>query len=158
MTDQYSGVSAASFHEFLHAHFPVAVAMQVTVDSYTDDEVVLRAPLAANRNIHETGFAGSLYSLGALAGWGLVHGWLDRTRRGATLLIGRGEITYRRPVRDEFTATSSVKDNRYRTAFLEAVSRRERAELELEAAITSGSDEAAIFTGQFIVLTEERKP
>jgi thioesterase domain-containing protein len=156
MTDQNTEVSAAAFHEFLHLHFPIAAAMQVTVDTFTEDEVVLRTPLTPNQNVHQTGFAGSLYSLGALAGWGLVHGWLAGTRPGATLLIGRGEIDYRRPVRREFTATASMKHDRSRTTFLDAVSRCERAELELGAVIRSESEEAAIFTGHFVVLNEQR--
>ncbi len=156
MTEQDTKAAADSFQEFLAAHFPIAVAMKVIVDSYTGDEVVLRAPITPNRNVHNTGFAGSLYSLGALAGWGLAHGWLDRIHPDATLLMGRGEIKYIRPVRHEFTATSSIKDGQLRDAFLEAVSRGERAELELEASIASESAEAAIFKGHFIVLEKER--
>ena len=152
MTGQEAKAAADSFQQLLHTHFPIAVAMKVIVDSYTGDEVVLRAPITPNRNVHQTGFAGSLYSLGALAGWGLAHGWLDRTHPDATLLIGRGEIKYLKPVRHEFTATSTVKDNRSRDAFLEAVSRDERAELDLEARISSDAEEAAIFNGRFIVL------
>ena len=147
---------AAAFQEFLSAYFPMAIAMQVTVDCYTGDEVVLGAPIAPNRNVHQTGFAGSLYSLGALAGWGLAHSWLDRTHPDAALLMGRGEIKYLKPVHREFTATSSVKDDRFRDTFLEAVSRGDRAELELEAWISSESKEAAIFKGHFIVLEKER--
>ena len=156
MTKQDSRAAADSFQELLSAYFPMAIAMQVAVDTYTEDEVVLRAPIAPNRNVHRTGFAGSLYSLGALAGWGLAHGWLDRADPDVTLLIGRGEIRYLKPVRHEFTATSSAKESRFRDTFLEAVSRGERAELELEARIASESKEAAIFKGQFIVLERER--
>lgn len=156
MTEEDPRAAAESFQEFLSAHFPMAIAMQVAVDTYTEAKVVLRAPIAPNRNVHHSGFAGSLYALGALAGWGLLHGWLDRTHPDATLLIGRGEIEYLKPVRREFTATASVKDDRSREAFLKTVSRGERAALGLEARIASGSKDAAIFKGHFIVLENER--
>ena len=151
-----SKAATESFRELLYTAFPVAIAMQVGVDTFRENQVVLRAPIAPNKNVHGTGFAGSLYSVAALACWGLAHGWIERASQKVTLLIGRGEIEYNKPIRDEFTATASIDDNLIRDIFLDEVSRGERAQVELVAVIASQSETTATFKGDFIVLEKGR--
>ena len=50
------------------------------ITHYDGQTFHLKANLAANLNVHDTMFAGSIYSQCVLAGWGLI--WLQLRRRG----------------------------------------------------------------------------
>ena len=53
-----------------HRDIPPAAAMAIEVAGYDGRTLSVRAPLAANRNVHGTAFAGSLFSACVLTGWG----------------------------------------------------------------------------------------
>ena len=57
-----------------HRDIPLTAAMGVVVESYDGLTLAVRAPLPPNRNLHGTVFAGSLFSVCALTGWGAI--WL----------------------------------------------------------------------------------
>ena len=65
----------------------------------------IRAALAPNVNVHGTAFAGSLYAIAALCGWGST--WLALRSRalGAHIVIADGHIKYARPVAETIVAT-----------------------------------------------------
>src|SRR5260221_14194186 len=52
-----------------HRDIPPAAAMAIQVAAYDGRTLTVRAPLAANRNLHGTAFAGSLFSVCVLTGW-----------------------------------------------------------------------------------------
>jgi thioesterase domain-containing protein len=58
---------------------------------------VVRAELEPNINVHGTAFAGSLYAIAALCGWGMT--WLQlKTRHiDGSIVIAEGNIRYARP-------------------------------------------------------------
>jgi thioesterase domain-containing protein len=76
-----------------HREIPLATAMQVAVEGYDGARLTIRAPLAPNRNLHGTAFAGSLFSVCALTGWGAT--WLKFRERGLSGLIVIAESTIR---------------------------------------------------------------
>ena len=51
--------------------------------AFESHRLTVEAELAPNVNVHGTAFAGSLYAIAALSGWGLVH--LELARAGAAL-------------------------------------------------------------------------
>ncbi len=56
--------------------------MGVRIQQYTGQKFITTMPEAGNQNPHHTLFAGSLFSLATLTGWGLI--WLmlrERHRR-----------------------------------------------------------------------------
>ena len=52
---------------------PITDAMDLGPVRFDDHGLTVRADLAPNVNVHGTAFAGSLYAIAALSGWGLVH-------------------------------------------------------------------------------------
>ena len=62
-----------SLQAFLTARIAPARALGVTVAA--TEPVTISAPLEGNLNDKGTGFAGSLFSVAALAGWALVTRW-----------------------------------------------------------------------------------
>ena len=81
-----------------HSEIPISRAMGIRATGYDGSVLRARAGLAENVNVHGTAFAGSLYAIAALCGWGMT--WLqleERSLRGS-IVIAEGHITYTRPV------------------------------------------------------------
>ena len=76
MKPESEALSATSLTALLHREIPISAFMQVRVEHLDGESIRLTAPFEPNRNIHGTGFAGSLYTLCVLTGWGLVSAWL----------------------------------------------------------------------------------
>jgi thioesterase domain-containing protein len=106
-----------------HRRIPLAAAMQLKVSDYNSQTLKTTAPLAPNVNLHGTAFAGSLYSICALTGWGYI--WRAGRQIGieGEIVLGRGEIAYLRPVTGEIVCAASTNND---------------DEAELTAALTIG--------------------
>lgn len=92
----------------LHRLIPPARAMEVRVAELTGAGIVLTAPLDANHNHAGTGFAGSLYSLAALAGWGWLYAFTRGCGLEPELLLAEGRMRYHRPYETELRACLTV--------------------------------------------------
>ena len=60
--------------------------------AFESHRLTVEAELAPNVNVHGTAFAGSLYAIAALSGWGLVH--LELARAGAALRSETGRTRF----------------------------------------------------------------
>jgi thioesterase domain-containing protein len=129
---------------------PVTTAMSVRIASYDGAVLTVHAPLAPNRNPHATAFAGSLYSVCVLTGWGAV--WLAVQQRGirAHVVAADSHIQYRRAVADEIVCTCSTEPNSF-DARLAEVAAGGKARFELTCAIDSGGQRAVTFTATYAV-------
>jgi len=93
----------------------------------------LEAALEPNVNVHGTGFAGSVYAVAALAGWGLLYLELRRRTLDAAIVIARGQMDYTLPVDGDFRARAEL--GAQGDAF-ESLIERGKARLELGASVT----------------------
>ncbi len=129
---------------------PAAAAMGVSIASYDGTTLTVRAPLEPNRNPHATAFAGSLYSVCVLTGWGTV--WLALRQRGlrAHLVAADSHIQYRRAVGDEIVCFCSAEPSSF-DAPLAEVAAGGKARFEMTCAIDSGGKRAVTFTATYAV-------
>ena len=56
-----------------HEQIPLSKAMQMQITDFDGDVLTTQASLEPNVNVHGTTFAGSLYAIQALTGWGMMH-------------------------------------------------------------------------------------
>lgn len=82
----------------IRSTIPISEAMQFSIVELSPNSITVRAPLTPNVNIHGTGFAGSIYSIAVLAGWGLSTHIMDLLGMNAELVVSKAEIKYRAPV------------------------------------------------------------
>lgn len=143
-------MTAQELTAVLHAEIPLSAFMQVRVEELHDDGIVLAAPFEPNRNIHGTGFAGSLYTLCVLAGWSLLSAYLQRRGLGASVVAHKAEITYAQPAVGELRATCALPDAATLAEFEEKFARRGKARLPLVVRI----GESVRFHADFIALAE----
>lgn len=81
-----------------HKTIPVSAFMQIAPENYQAQTLTVSAPLAPNINLHHTMFAGSIYTLMTLTGWGMV--WLQQRLAGVEgdIVLGKADIRYLAPV------------------------------------------------------------
>lgn len=97
--------STEYMHDFLYQHIPLAVAMQVTIDSYDGAHLVLSAPLACNHNDKGTAFAGSISSLATVSGWVALMLWTKAHYQGEfQVAVSHADIHYKKPILTDFKA------------------------------------------------------
>ena len=133
-----------------HREIPISAAMGIRVTDYDGRRLVSRAELAPNVNVHGTAFAGSLYAIGALCGWGIT--WLTLRNRAldAHIVIASGHIDYHRPIAETIVAACTLDPDVYREAFENlAVSGKTR--FPLVCRIGAGESPAATFNGDYAV-------
>ena len=56
-----------------YQQIPLSKAMDMRIVDFADNTLTCCASLAPNVNVHGTAFAGSLYAVQALTGWGTMH-------------------------------------------------------------------------------------
>lgn len=100
--------SAASLEKTFHEMIPISRAMGLTVVSYADGELIVKAPLAPNQNHQHSAFGGSLFAVAALAGWGLMQLKLSELMLDCNTVVMGGEVSYQRPVYDDLVCRCAL--------------------------------------------------
>ncbi|GGI82709.1 thioesterase domain-containing protein [Shewanella gelidii] len=91
-----------------HQTIPVSEFMGVTpsrlVQQLNGDEFTVTAPLVPNVNLHQTMFAGSIYTIMTLTGWGMV--WLQQAlaQVDGDIVLADANIRYLKPVNADVEA------------------------------------------------------
>ena len=134
----------------LHEQIPIARAMGVEIVEFVSGELVLRADLAANINVHGTAFAGSLYSICALSGWSMI--WLQLRARELQghIVIRQGQIEYLRPVSEDFECRCSV-DQEAVGAMIAKLESANSIEIPLVCTVDSGGRRAVRFGAAYTI-------
>ena len=82
---------------------PISEHMGIKLHQYTQNTIETRAPLNKNINLHghgvaESMFAGSIYSLAMLTGWGMLYLQLKQKGMQGEIVLGEAKIQYHKSV------------------------------------------------------------
>ncbi|MEE4300409.1 MAG: YiiD C-terminal domain-containing protein [Pseudomonadales bacterium] len=138
-----------------HGEIPVTSTMDVVPAAFEEHTLTVRATLAPNVNVHGTAFAGSLYAVAALSGWGLVHLELANADLPGSIVIAEGRIVYRRPVQEDIVARCSTDDAEV-TRVMAALRTDGRVRWPLTASIGAAGREAVRFEGVYAIRIRDR--
>jgi thioesterase domain-containing protein len=129
---------------------PLSAALGVEIAACGAGELVVRAPLAPNRNLHGTAFAGSLYSVCVLTAWGAA--WLAVRRAGlrARIVVADSKISYRKAVAGEIVCRCALAETDAGAA-LRQLGDAGRATLRLVCTIDAGDRAAVRFEGSYSI-------
>jgi thioesterase domain-containing protein len=139
-----------SLQAFLTARIAPARALGVTVAA--TEPVTISAPLEGNLNDKGTGFAGSLFSVAALAGWALVTRWCAVEPIEAEVVLQSSRVRFLAPARGEFRAIAHELPEKQRQKLTRMLARSGRGRAEV--AIDVKCDEAVVmsFNGVYAVI------
>jgi thioesterase domain-containing protein len=140
--------------ETWRGEIPLANALAIEVASCTLEEIVVRAPIAPNRNLHGTAFAGSLFAVCVLTGWGAAWRALKEHGTEGLIVVADSRIRYRKAVSGDLLCRCrpNVDEVRERLAGLAASG---RASLPLVCTIDQDGKRAVIFEGEYVVQRKE---
>lgn len=111
------------------AHIAPAHALGLTLVSA--DPVTIAAPLTPNVNDKGTAFAGSLFSVAALAGWMHLTRWCAAQALAAEIVLQSAEAQFLAPARAAFHAVVREPSSQQRARLESMLARRGRGRIEL---------------------------
>lgn len=137
-----------------HSTIPLSKAMNIEIASFDEAQLTTSADLLFNKNLHNTMFAGSIYTLATLTGWGWVHLVLARKKLVGDIVLADGHIRYHKPVEGAGTAmvlAENVEEN------LAALDEGKKPRFNIEVSVLNGEEVAATFTGLYVVIPSKDK-
>ncbi len=129
---------------------PLAAAMDVRTRGFDGRSLILVAPLEPNVNPKGTAFAGSLYSLAALAGWGMVRLLTRSMRLRCDIVIQESTISYLNPVETSFEAVCPLPEANEWARFSATLLRRGKARITLDVSINQDGRTGVKFHGAYV--------
>jgi thioesterase domain-containing protein len=116
---------------------------------YTGRTLETRASLNKNINLHGTMFAGSIFSLATLTGWGMIFLQLKEKGLDGEIVLGDGNIHYHKPITMQPRALCNIESL---SGKFELLDKNKKCNIKLNVAILDGDNAVAEFSGVFWVL------
>ena len=128
---------------------PITEQMGIKLYQYTGNTFETRASLNKNINLHGTMFAGSIFSLATLTGWGMIFLKLKEKGLMGEIVLGDGNIHYHKPITMQPRALCNVEtiDGKF-----DRLLKNKKCCIKLQVAILDGDNAVAEFKGVFWVL------
>ncbi len=148
----------ADLERLLHNEVPLSRTIGMKVHGYDGDRLELRALLEPNINIYGVAFGGSIYSMCALSGWGLLIMRLQEKGLNPRIMIAGGEIEYAKPVNQTINAVSSFPGEQKFSTFADTCRNKRRARIKVPVQVElEDGTVAAHFVGSYIAVDRERR-
>lgn len=137
--------------KLLHKEVPLSNNIGMVVHSYDGNQLELRADLEPNVNIHGVAFGGSIYSMCALSGWGLLILRLEERGLNPRIMIAGGEIEYIQPIMQSIRASSYLQNETDFDHFVERYKEKQRSHIKVPVKVGLDDGEiAAKFLGKYV--------
>ena len=141
--------AATVLEQKIRRAIPLSDAMQFSISNLSLDAIQVAAPLEPNINIHGTGFAGSIYSVGVLTGWALCTHIMDELGIEAELVVARAEIRYRAPIGGDLECRCACSAAQ-RESFRRGIDEVGKGKLVID--IEVGGDRQAVLQATYIAI------
>ena len=141
--------------ELWQSQIPISERMGVKISQYTGYRFEVSALINANLNTKANMFAGSIFTMATLAGWGFVWMLLKERKYKADIVLADSHIRYRSPVKERPRAVVTVEDLEGDVERL-ATHRKGRAIVKVN--VYSGDELASTFTGTYMLLPSQSEP
>lgn len=142
--------------ELLHIEVPLSKHIGMYVHSYDDGWLELRADLQPNINIYGCAFGGSIYSMCALTGWGLLILKLEDLGLTPRIVIAGGRIEYSAPISETIRARARLADQSDFDRFVAEHRRSLRARMDVPVEVVLADRVAARFMGSYAIVGASR--
>lgn len=136
-----------------HDTIPISKQMGIKLHQYTGRTLETRASLNKNINLHGTMFAGSIFSLATLTGWGMIFLQLKEKGLEGEIVLGDGNIHYHKPITMQPRALCNIESLNGK---FELLSKNKKCNIKLSVAILDGDNAVAEFSGVFWVIPNSK--
>ncbi|WP_299019955.1 bifunctional GNAT family N-acetyltransferase/hotdog fold thioesterase [uncultured Photobacterium sp.] len=138
--------------ELWQYQIPISEKMGVRISQYTGYRFEVSALINANLNPCETMFAGSIFTMATLAGWGFVWTLLKERKLTADIVLADSHIRYVAPVKERPCAVASLENLK---GDLERLASGRKGRVTVEVCVYSGEQLASTFTGTYMLLPSQ---
>ncbi|MCI2285728.1 bifunctional GNAT family N-acetyltransferase/hotdog fold thioesterase [Colwellia sp. MSW7] len=140
-----------------HDTIPLSKAMNLQISYFDSLKLITRCDTDFNQNLHHTMFAGSIYTLATLTGWGWVYLTLhEQQDKGVALdgdiVLADANIRYHSPIKSLAygqVVQADVSGN------FDNLLQGKNARIKLTAHVYCGENIAATFNGSYFILPRE---
>jgi thioesterase domain-containing protein len=143
-----------SLGAYLTARIAPARALGVRLEAI--EPLTIAAPLEANLNDKGTGFAGSLFSVAALAGWALLTRWCAAEGVDAEVVLQSSTARFLAPARAGFRAVAHEPTPAERDRLRRMLARSGRGRAELAVDVRCHEAIVMGFSGAYAVIASAR--
>lgn len=143
-----------SLGAYLTARIAPARALGLRLEAV--DPLTIAAPLEPNLNDKGTGFAGSLFSVAALAGWALLTRWCLAEGLDAEVVLQSSTARFLAPARAGFRAVAHQPPPAERDRLRRMLARRGRGRAELAVDVKCHEAIVMSFSGAYAVIASAR--
>ncbi len=135
-----------------HDTIPISEQMGIKLYQYSGKTLENRASLNKNINLHGTMFAGSIFSLATLTGWGMIFLQLKEKNLVGEIVLGDGNIHYHKPITMQPRALCHIESL---SGKFEPLAKDKKCQIKLQVDILDGDTAVAEFKGVYWILPPE---
>ena len=136
----------------VHQEIPITKALDIRIAELSATSIKVMAPFEANKNIHNTAFAGSIYTVATIAGWSLVSHIAQHHDLQGSVVLAKADIQYKKPINGDIVAHCSVDDPAQLDTFIQSFERKNRARLHLTINVVESGDIKALLNANFALV------
>jgi len=137
-----------------HQQIPITQLMGIRVFQYTGETFETRASLNPNMNLHGTMFAGSIYSLATLTGWGLVHLLMKEQKVEGDIVLADANIHYHKPVTELPRSVAKFEDV---SGDFAPLTEGKKARMKVLVEVLDDTVPVAKFDGEYVVIPKREE-
>lgn len=131
---------------------PVSQAMNIAICYYDGVTIISHCDPAFNKNLHNTMFAGSIYTLATLTGWGWIYLYLLERNLQGNIVLANASIKYVAPINGIVAAKTSEE---LVDVKLNSIKPSKKIRIRVSVKVLSGDNVAALFSGDYVVTQPE---
>lgn len=151
--DSHLAELADDLQQLWHQTIPLSKAMNINICYFDQEKLRTNCEPNFNKNLHNTMFAGSIYTLATLTGWAWVYLALQAQAQQADIVLAEGNIRYIAPLLGIAYAQTSL--NRV-TGSLEPLLGGKNARVNIEVEVCCGDKVVALFTGAYVAMAKRQ--
>ncbi|MBL4899158.1 MAG: YiiD C-terminal domain-containing protein [Colwellia sp.] len=145
---------AQSLQDIWHKTIPLSKAMDLQISYYDGSKLMTHCDADFNQNLHHTMFAGSIYTLATLTGWGWVYLALQAKQQEhnnlrGDIVLAEANIKYNAPIKGLAYGQVVQKDV---SGQFDNLLEGKKARIKLIAHVYCGAKIAATFKASYVVL------
>lgn len=154
LSTSHQKLLASELQQTWHQTIPMTKAMNMEVNYYDQQQLITSCDFAFNKNLHNTMFAGSIYTHATLTGWGWVYLKLQQANLQGDIVLADGKIRYHAPVKGPAYAMVTQGDVSGDISPLtnKVKSDTKKARLKITVKVMCGDDIVASFEGLYFVI------
>lgn len=137
-----------------HKTIPLSKAMNINISHFDNEKLVTNCDPSFNKNLHNTMFAGSIYTLATLTGWGWIYLLLEKNNSQGDIVLADANIKYLAPIPGVACAKTQ---HQFVEGDVVNIEKTDKARILITVNIYSGDKIAATFKGKYVVIKKENK-